>query len=343
MTNLRKLQGVDLLAAFHTASVVIYPLIWVPIYLRPLPVLALCLIILWERGDRLASGKEVPWPGREPEPRWSRPLPCWVAWLLRLDMPALTGEVMTIRWRLSLVAEARGYALRSCPGQPLAWRESAQAIGVVLLALLPACGLVLTDFRLLIAVCTAPALIWILLRRLAFQRYLREELKELPEGVALLPEPAVKLFTSYLPQKDAPAFARRTWSGQQEIYLDAWLQVPVQVLQVLLLHEQGHIARGHTTLLRSLWDCQLGAVLVGLLAAVCLPQFLDELSGPVAALCLLLWSMLLMAPLLGKLLCLRRWENEADQWAITHLGPGALEAARLYLRRCYSLEGAASW
>ena len=131
----------------------------------------------------------------------------------------------------------------------------------------------------------------------------------------------VKTYTLYLPQKQGPAFARRTWRGY-EVYVDVRMEQKLsqQALETLQAHEQGHIACRHTDTEFSLRLLRYGALGGALLSLLLFPAQMAQATGPIAALGAFVLLILLLAPEMIPLALRMSWEKAADAWAAHYVG-----------------------
>ncbi len=258
-------------------------------------------------------------------------VPAWVAWLTLLESPSLS--VQRIPFARSMQLEATRRSWRLC--------EDSDSSPSVMSAIL---------VSEIIGSCVLPVFLFILLQgkilyvlffivlmslvgwRFVLWHYVREHYTH-PTHFGAVKQKRVKTYVLYLPQKQGPAFTRRTWRGY-EVYLDARMvkQLPQNALETLQAHEQGHIARGHTDVEFYLRLVRYIVVLGALLSLIVFPTQLAQATGPIAALGALLFIVLLVAPEATSMSLRMSWEKAADAWAAEYVGQQAINALRVGLR-----------
>jgi Zn-dependent protease with chaperone function len=311
------LQTGDILAIIRfTGYAAIFVSIWPPL-LRPLLLVGAFLLLFFERRGIIAR-KIARSPSRRMEllqqqPIWSRLLPGWVAWFLVAECAPLAGEALPLGRRVYLEATPERYSFRPEPSQRRRAIDLALSIAVIILCVLPNIAILTPSLTqpLFLAIAGGACLAQLCLVTYTFKRYLRAELSDIYKRTLIDPFPKTRTFYSYLPS-ETPAFARTNWRGRPEIYLNARLQVPERIIRALLAHEQGHIAMGHVRLLFLLRCCRVAAIVIALIALVAAGSLLQQSSGPAAALALLVWVGLLIAPEAVSFLMQGPFERQAD-------------------------------
>lgn len=305
--------------------------------LRIIVIMGVFLFLLLERSTTLSRRAGLPQTGQangaQQEALWTQSLPLWVGCLLLIENLFIVGEMLPLRYPVALRATRQGYVLIQRSASPATWLEYCLEAGILLLFVLPMLSVCIPSTLIASATASGAILCQLCLRRRAFDRYLRvEEESEIVATLASSELPIVRTFRSYLPQENVPAFAWRRWCGQ-EIYLDAGFlkTAPTSIVQTLFMHEQGHVALGHTQLLFLLRCFRYIVVISGLLVLSVFSTTLGQASGPAVVPWLLAFVGGLLAPDIVKLLFQGVWEQRADRWAAVRLGQGAIYTARLYV------------
>lgn len=306
--------------------------------LRLLILLGVFLVLLLERRTKLLRQTptfQIRQEGlAQQELLWTQRLPLWVGCLLLTEHFFRNGPPLPLRYPVRLSATREGYSLNQSFENHVGWVEYCLEGAILLLCILPVLSVFIPFTLIAIGLASGAVLAQVYLQKHAFNHYLRAEEPEMQDAMGIQKLPKVRTFRSYLPQENVPAFAWRSWRGQ-EIYLDARLLAPASIVQALLVHEQGHIALGHTTLLFLLQCCRYITISFGLLVISLFGATLGQASGPGALPWLLAFIGGLLAPEIVKLIRQDAWEQQADHWAAIRLGQGAVHTARLYVLSRY--------
>ncbi len=258
-------------------------------------------------------------------------IPAWVAWLALLESHSLT--VQNIPFVRDVQLEATKQSWRLCDDSQ---SKPSLISGILVSEIIVSCLLPVFLF-ILVQGNTLYFLFFLVLMsligwRFVLWHYMRESYAS-PTQFDRLKRKHIKTYMLYLPQRQGPAFTRRTWLGY-EIYLDARMvkQLPQNALDTLQAHEQGHIAHGHTDIEFCLRILRYITIIGAILSLVVFPTQIAHATGPAAALAALIFILLLVAPEVVTMSFRTSWEKAADAWAAQHVGQQAINALRVGLR-----------
>lgn len=324
----------DFLRAFRRCTYLAAMLVFVPLPYRSL--LAFILLVVYYIETRKSNLTYSEKAHRSEEPLAVRSLPSWVAWLLVLEFSPLMVSIRSLTGEKELVVYRHFWSLRDTTEQATVspWWHMLFSIGLFCLVIIPSVLIVTLPVSLSLDIAmfgTQLLLLWLL--QAVINRYLRDDFTE---PLNYSQQKNTRTYISYLPREGTPAFARRTLR-QQEIYLGIrTLRTTSQIVpQVLQAHEQGHIILGHTTLLFYLRQLRTLTIIATLVAAGSLPATLTNASGPLAALALAIFVLLLVLPELVQFLAQTAWERSADNWAAEHVGQNNVYLVRSQLKSGY--------